>query len=40
MELRLHVFLARAGMGSRREMEQAMVDGRVTVDGNVVKGCE
>ena len=37
MELRLHVFLARAGMGSRREMEKAMVDGRVTVDGNVVK---
>lgn len=37
MELRLQVFLARAGMGSRRQMERAVADGRVTVDGNLVK---
>ena len=37
MELRLQVFLARAGSGSRRQMERAMADGRVTVDGRLVK---
>ncbi len=37
MELRLQVFLARAGAGSRRRMERAMAEGRVTVDGQLVK---
>ncbi len=37
MELRLQVFLARAGAGSRRGMEQAMTEGRVTVDGKLMK---
>ena len=34
--LRLQVFLARAGRGSRRTMEQAIRGGRVAVDGEVV----
>ncbi len=33
----MQVFLARAGSGSRRQMERAMADGRVTVDGRLVK---
>jgi 23S rRNA pseudouridine2605 synthase len=37
LELRLQVFLARAGAGSRRRMERAMAEGRVTVDGRLVK---
>jgi pseudouridine synthase len=37
MELRLQVFLARAGAGSRRRMERAMAEGRVTVNGKLVK---
>ena len=35
-ELRLQVFLARSGRGSRRAMERAIADGRVTVDGEKV----
>ncbi len=35
--LRLHVFLARAGRGSRRAMEKAIVAGRVSVAGAVVQ---
>lgn len=35
--VRLHVFLARAGAGSRRGMEAAIRDGRVRVDGEVVR---
>ena len=35
--VRLHVFLARAGAGSRRAMEAAIVAGRVEVNGEVVK---
>lgn len=35
--MRLHVFLARAGAGSRRAMEAAILAGRVQVDGNVVQ---
>ena len=34
--VRLHVFLARAGQGSRRAMEKAIVAGRVAVGGAVV----
>jgi len=34
--LRLQVFLARAGRGSRRTLEQAIRAGRVAVDGEVV----
>ncbi len=34
--VRLHVFLARAGAGSRRAMEKAIEAGRVQVDGQVV----
>ena len=34
--MRLHVFLARAGAGSRRAMEAAILAGRVQVDGQVV----
>ena len=33
----MQVFLARAGAGSRRRMERAMAEGRVTVDGRLVK---
>ena len=35
--VRLHVFLARAGAGSRRAMEAAILAGRVQVDGQVVQ---
>lgn len=35
--LRLQLVLARAGVASRRESEELMVDGRVTVDGVVVR---
>lgn len=35
--MRLHVFLARAGAGSRRAMEAAILTGRVQVDGVVVE---
>ena len=35
--VRLHAFLARAGAGSRRAMEAAIRDGRVRVDGEVVR---
>lgn len=34
--LRLHVFLARAGKGSRRAMEKAVAQGRVAVNGLAV----
>ena len=34
--MRLHVFLARAGAGSRRAMEAAILAGRVQVNGQVV----
>lgn len=34
--VRLHVFLAKAGLGSRRAMETAIADGRAEVNGSVV----
>lgn len=34
---KLHKVLARAGIGSRREMERWIVEGRVTVDGRAAK---
>ncbi len=34
--IRLHVFLAKAGVGSRRKCEEYISEGRVTVDGETV----
>lgn len=36
-QIRLHVFLARCGIGSRRVCERLIAQGRVTVDGHVVR---
>lgn len=36
-QVRLHKFLAECGMGSRRAMEKYIVDGRVGVNGKIVK---
>ena len=36
MEERLQKFLSHAGVASRRQAEQLMLDGRVTVNGSVV----
>lgn len=35
--MRLNVFLQRAGVGSRREAERLVADGRVTVNGEIAK---